>query len=444
MKKYLPIILLSLVSIAAHIAWKEYTGYTAEDAYITFGFSKRIAEGYGFVYNIGHPIYGTTTPLFTLLMSLWMLVSSDPVLGATLYGLSAFIGGLWFFYFSLNRWDDIFVILPLALCLPLVPENMSGMETPFLFLFMSGTWWAYHQKRSLLAGIFCGLLLWIRIDALVFVLLMFTLYANKPSVGRFVLGGMIYLPWLIFAHFYFGSVIPYTLTAKMVAYGTGTDNIVIQFGRLLEYFTLPFLLSICMAIIFIPRKYIPLAVFFVVEIAFLSYSGSTFFTRYFYMLVVSGCLLIGATLTTLRKTQWRVMALFALLLITFRWDGQVEYYKFLQSERHVYLKEIGLWLHKNTPVFSTLQLEPLGYMGFYADRTIYDEVGLITPEVVELKKQHIGAEYYYSYLHADYVILQCGQANGVMESFEAEYNLIKKFTKGTARACYEVWGRHDV
>lgn len=438
MKKLIPLLLLSAL---LRLAWWFYTHYTAEDAYITFGFARRLAEGQGFAYNIGEPIYGTTTPLFTLLMTLWMFISSDPALGATLFGLLASLGGLVFLYLSLNRWETQFALWPIVLALPIIMEDMAGMETSLLFLFVAGAWWAYQSKRPLLAGVMCGLLLWTRMDSIVFVIVMFFLYANKPNVLWFILGTLVYLPWLIFAHVYFGSEIPFTLTAKMVAYGTGVDRLPMQFGRLLDYFPLPLFLSTMASFAVLPRKYIPLAIFFVLETAFLCYSGSTFFSRYFYLLFVTSSLLIGVALSIQTK-RWKVIGLLAFLLMTFRWET-VEHYKYVQEERHANLQKIGMWLNENTPVDATLQLEPLGYMGYYADRFVYDEVGLVTPVVVELHRRQIGADNFYKYLKTDYVILQCGQARNVMEDFDRDYDLIQTFTEGHPRACYEVWERTD-
>ena len=69
-----------------------YTRYIEEDAFITFRFVEQIARGNGFVYNIAEPVYGTTTPLFTLLLSLWrMLISSNIIFGAALLNLLASI-----------------------------------------------------------------------------------------------------------------------------------------------------------------------------------------------------------------------------------------------------------------------------------------------------------------------------------------------------------------
>ena len=46
---------------------------------------------------------------------------------------------------------------------------------------------------------------------------------------------------------------------------------------------------------------------------------------------------------------------------------------------------MGLWLQKNTPAGATVFLEPLGYVGFYSQRYMIVDVGLVSPKVVALK-----------------------------------------------------------
>jgi hypothetical protein len=38
------------------------TGYTVDDAFITFRYAENLAAGNGFVYNLGEKVLGTTTP----------------------------------------------------------------------------------------------------------------------------------------------------------------------------------------------------------------------------------------------------------------------------------------------------------------------------------------------------------------------------------------------
>ena len=42
---------------------------TIDDSYITFRYARNLLAGEGFVYNPGVPVQGTTTPLYTLLMT---------------------------------------------------------------------------------------------------------------------------------------------------------------------------------------------------------------------------------------------------------------------------------------------------------------------------------------------------------------------------------------
>ncbi len=64
------VLLIALVLIAVAIVARMLPGpRTIDDAFITFRYSRNIVEGQGFVYNIGAPSLGTTTPLYTLLMA---------------------------------------------------------------------------------------------------------------------------------------------------------------------------------------------------------------------------------------------------------------------------------------------------------------------------------------------------------------------------------------
>ena len=41
-----------------------------DDTYITFRYSLNLASGYGFVYNLGEPVLGTTAPLWAMVLAL--------------------------------------------------------------------------------------------------------------------------------------------------------------------------------------------------------------------------------------------------------------------------------------------------------------------------------------------------------------------------------------
>ncbi|HVU10414.1 MAG TPA: hypothetical protein VHD90_04010, partial [Phototrophicaceae bacterium] len=65
-KQAIIIAALIVITIAARIIPGPRT---IDDAFITFRYSRNIVEGDGFVYNPGEYTLGTTTPLFTLMLS---------------------------------------------------------------------------------------------------------------------------------------------------------------------------------------------------------------------------------------------------------------------------------------------------------------------------------------------------------------------------------------
>lgn len=85
------------------------------------------------------------------------------------------------------------------------------------------------------------------------------------------------------------------------------------------------------------------------------------------------------------------------------------------------LKQIGIWLKENTPVSSTVLLEPLGYAGYYADRYMIDEVGLISPQVVDWKSAGYSTDQVISFLDPDYVVLHCDDVLRASDAFLSRY-----------------------
>ena len=61
--------LLAVVLLAAIAARVGVGSVVADDAYITFRYSENIASGNGFTYNPPARVLGTTTPLFTVMMT---------------------------------------------------------------------------------------------------------------------------------------------------------------------------------------------------------------------------------------------------------------------------------------------------------------------------------------------------------------------------------------
>ena len=197
-----------------------------DDSYITFRYALNLASGFGFVYNVGEPVLGTTTPLWAMVLALLKMahvpietaalvlpLCLDVVTAVLLLQLlvqlrydAAIAAGAAVFFLS---WFDYFSIA------------RSGMEAP-LFVFLAVA--AIHAmvSRRLIRAAVCCALAWLTRPegALLAALLMFALWQSRAVVRRTKLLGAVAVffalcgGWALYATYTFGSVIPQSVVAK--------------------------------------------------------------------------------------------------------------------------------------------------------------------------------------------------------------------------------------
>lgn len=142
MHKWLPIaaLVLSVVVLAAHQGYLQ--PWTLDDAYITFRYSRNLAEGHGAVFNPGERVEGYTSFLWMAIMAAAHLVGANIVVASKIVG-----GGVTLAWFAAlaaaHRWirglDPLVTGAALALCgtVGLASRwSMSGMETPLVLFFV--------------------------------------------------------------------------------------------------------------------------------------------------------------------------------------------------------------------------------------------------------------------------------------------------------------------
>ncbi len=493
-------ILLIALSLAISLLWIGYTDFTEDDAFITFRIAKQIAAGNGFVYNIGERIYGTTTPLLTILLALSIkFFSGNIISGARILDVLASSGTLFFTWRTLRflqrtAAEQLFPLAAILLSSKLLYMNIAGMETPIVICLMAASWFACAQEKMKWSGFLCGLLLWTRADLIFWPLILVIMSATpklKDAIHIALFTGITYLPWVIFAILYFGSPIPQTVTAKWVAYSQFNHSpFTAHLSTILNYLSpfeitgsmrflgpLMILSVIAWAIwrgqIVREKMFVLLFAFIIVEITRLTLTRATFFNRYFIPVLWATLVLFGVSLgmlwDTLRTTRmasytFNASLVLALLVTIGLGVSLAGYVKVKQTYRFENsLKEIGIWLRDNSEPQSTVLLEPLGYVGYYSERTMIDEVGLVTPAVVKLKLQHIGADQYPSIFHPTYIILHCDDASRLQSRPEVglaqNYTLIKEynplafdpkipkppsdFNNLVRSSCYQIWQRSN-
>jgi hypothetical protein len=494
------LVMLIMLGVLLRLIWASNTHFIYEDAFITFRFAHNLAAGRGFVHNLGERVYGTTTPLLTLLLAGWqMAFPGHIIVGTQLLGFASAIMTQAILWDGLGRAGITDARRWLALALLVIPNklwvrDMGGMETPLVIALMIATGWAVLRGWPIRAGALAGLLLWTRIDAVFWVMAMSMVLglAERRLPWQFtVAAGMTYLPWVLFATFYFGSPIPHTIIAKELSYTVTNFQPLSHHLSVAWNFLAPFyippewgrfwqiglatLTSLCAAWGAVQLRRIAvlnvLTVFWVIEITRVTITRATFEGRYLIPLLVITLILAGLGLGALWKSLSRVGPLW-------RWGGalglalvlavslgisyrEAEFYRRSQSYRNeASLKAMGVWLNQNTPANATVLLEPLGYVGYYADRHMIDVVGLVTPQIIELKRQGIQDELQFiQHLQPDYVVVHCDDVllwNGPDRpalDFSHRYSKVNVFNPlhfdpyapaaafDARAACYELWGR---
>jgi arabinofuranosyltransferase len=232
---------------------------TIDDAYITFRYARNLAEGLGFVYNLGQQVLGTTTPLYTLLMSqAWLLGLQDlPAVAVVLNALADAVTVMLLHWLGLRLGHRRIVALGAALAWAVSPMSVTfavgGMETSVVILFLVASFAAYVAGRSRLSAAAMALAVLTRPDALIAAGLLFADMGLRPLLAQdggplaarlrrlpwaeVAIFAALLIPWVAFATAHFGSPLPQSVQAKVRAYQLDQFSALI---RLLQHLSTPF------------------------------------------------------------------------------------------------------------------------------------------------------------------------------------------------------------
>jgi hypothetical protein len=435
-------LLMALVMLLAFGAHALPAPRTIDDAFITFRYSRNIAEGAGFVYNPGVHTLGTTTPLYTLLMTgISIITGGDdfPWYALTVNALAAAGTAVLLLLLTRRLTGSVWMGTVIGGLWGISPASVTfavgGMETSVVILWLVGAHYAFIARRPVWMGVCIGLAFLTRIDTLIWIgpLLLYQLGdqwlagRGQPPAARipwrtWLAAGLVALPWMVFAWVYFGSPVPNSISAKSIAYVVPPGS---AFVELFRAYIVPFsefqllgpvgvmLLTalypalIIIGLLYVTRsqpRFLPLLVYPWLYMLVFALANPLIFR--WYKLPPLPALMLGlvagawAIVTALQKARpgWRVAPVVTALL-ALGWGATSITGWVLQPDHgpqrpapelawhqiELYYQQIGTLLRDEYGVTADTLVASadIGAVGYYSRATIIDTVGLITPEMID-------------------------------------------------------------
>ena len=193
-----------------------------DDAYITFRYGQNLANGRGPVFNPGERVLGTTSPgemLTSAVVYPFAGLDGTPSWMAAL-GCLAWIAQAVLVFFVLRKGfgDPTALLGALALLVGAAGSDIRvPLETNQVVALNLAALWMAMEKRWRAAALFAGLAVLFRPDALLFAVPLALLCVHeerRKALTPAVIFLAAFVPWLLFATYYYGTPVPLTAATK--------------------------------------------------------------------------------------------------------------------------------------------------------------------------------------------------------------------------------------
>jgi hypothetical protein len=428
-------------------------GFPLDDPWIHLTFARNLARGWGFAFNRGEPVQGSSAPLWTLLLAFFhrftrsatAMVWIAKLLGAVFLYAAALFAARLALAITRQRWAGLACGLAIATLSHFDWAMVSGMEvTLSVALCLAGAYYHVASRRGwrqYLPWIFFALAVYTRPEALMLagflivdILVRRWAFRRKAMLGR---GLGVYLlvlaPYLILNLALAHSIFPQTYVAKVgrtsmfaalasrnwaqarfllfrmpAFYLGGFVTHLWQANPVLMLFGMVGLAVL--AVRFITRKgsaslLLPLVVFLYAPFLGMTspFVSPAFQTgRYLGSPVALAVVLsvAGAAYLLNRIRRRRAMlavggALALLTLSNMAVTGISNAGITARAESSINRTQVALgeWLAANTAPDAVIACNDVGAIGYFAHRKILDLLGLVTPEVMKYRKKYdVGQE----------------------------------------------------
>ncbi len=439
------------IAILLLLFFTAYYYFRLDDSYIFYKYAKNIADGNGYVFNMGEKVNATTSPLYTFLLSFFyaiikLFTAIDFVLIGNLISIVSIFTILFSAKLILKDEERFMFFAMIFLASPLIKFGF-GMETFLNLALIFLSIYYYSEKKLMLASIFIGLSVLARFDSILFAAIIFChyIFTNKkfPPILTFFIFLVTVAPWFIFSKFYFDSFFPTTISAKLSQSELGL------FGEGLIFITnaarvLPggyLTISALMLILFLGSFLIykkKINIFESTGVNLLIIWSSLLFVFYAFIInappyqwyytpfvVPVSLVFIYSIPYFIRKNALKNI----LLTILFLTACVLPVKNIIQgySPKYLNLKNAAIWINDNSSSGDLLAADDIGILGFYyKNGKIADALGLINPEV----SKHLVAKDFNWFLN-----------NYSPEFVVHEYPRIEKHLKGDEAT---FWKKYEV
>ncbi|MDF1537697.1 MAG: hypothetical protein P1Q69_02200 [Candidatus Thorarchaeota archaeon] len=400
-------------------------GFNLDDSWIHLEYARSIYEGRAWEYSPGYPSTGSTSPLWSIVLSIIFFFTSDPasivwgvmIVSWILYFLCTFTVG----YFVSDLTESLLIGSVSMIVFVVIPSNtwlmLSGMEYPLFMLLlllplilMNNSGSQFDAALGLVAGLAFlarseGILL-----ALIAVPIRIIQHVNARDFTRkrlvsilsmFGIAASVALPWILYCISVTGYPLPDTFYAKV---GVISDTDVEAWNIFWTAFfgTMPFvLMGLILGVLSLLKKR-PYAWLLGISMTLLYrftmpyqalINNSRYITPIFGFLAISCVVGFGVHACELIKSDKRpnarmyrvlISTLLVLLIVVPSvplYLNQADLFGNATKNINEMQVDIGYWVAENTPEDSVLALGDVGATRFISNRTIIDLCGLVTPDI---------------------------------------------------------------
>lgn len=374
-----------------------------DDAFITFRYAANIANGLGFVYNVGDRVLGTTTPAWTLILTIPQLIGFSMIKASMLLGIASDVITCNVLYrlFGTERSIGIWASLIWMVFPPAVLISIGGMETSFFVMLSLVTLHLVARKNyNPILRLAAPIALLTRPEGIIAYAIsiadIFRSVPRKMSVWITTLSAPI--AWGTFSFLYFGSLIPHSIIAKRA----NADHVSSLLSLLVGIFPgetiVLFPFAVGGLILLARRRNVNLPVLWslTIIVAYCLVRPKMWVWYYLPMqlgVVIAAAVGIDAVISLLsrifgsmrriaRQRLTAVAILLTLAVATYfhlpsHWDSVNE-----EAERY---RSLAAYVRAETSTGESVLMMDIGYVGFYSDRKVLDAWGLTWRQALDFE-----------------------------------------------------------